>query len=72
MRDQFVRGLVDHAGWDQARAEKHYAASVPKFAINDEIEFVIQEAARLRKLYPRITVVPLLYRVEDDLLYQLR
>jgi len=29
-----------------------------------------RKAARLRGLYPRITVAPLLYRVEDDLLYQ--
>ncbi len=72
VHDQFVRGLVEYAGWDEARAEKHYAASVPKFAIDDEIDFVMQEAARLRKLYPRIAVAPLLYRVEDDLLYQLK
>jgi len=32
----------------------------------------MHEANRLREIYPRITVVPLLYRVEDDLLYQLR
>ncbi|HKO15671.1 MAG TPA: carbonic anhydrase [Gemmatimonadaceae bacterium] len=70
--DAFVRGLVDHAGWDEARAEKHFADSVPKFAIDDEVGFVMREAERLRVLYPRISVAPLLYRVEDDLLYQLR
>ena len=30
------------------------------------------EAERLRAIYPRINIVPLLYRVEDDLLYQLK
>jgi carbonic anhydrase len=72
MHDQFVSGMVEHAGWDRARAEKHFADSVPKFAIDDEIGFVMREAERLRGLYPKITVVPLLYRVEDDLLYQLK
>ena len=72
LHDEFVRGLVEHGGWDRARAEKHFADSVPKFSINDEIDFVMQEAERLRGLYPKITVVPLLYRVEDDLLYQLK
>ncbi len=72
LHDEFVRGLVEHAGWDAARAEKHYADSVPKFGISDEIDFVMREAARLRGLYPGIFVVPLLYRVEDDLLYQLK
>lgn len=72
LHDEFVRGLTEHAGWDVARAEKHFSDSVPKFAINDEIEFVMREAERLRGLYPKITIVPLLYRVEDDLLYQLK
>ncbi len=72
LHDRFVHGLVEHAGWDAARAERHFAESVPKFAITDEVDFVVREAERLRGLYPRITVVPLLYRVEDDLLYQIR
>ena len=71
LHDEFVRGLVEHAGWDAARAEKHYAESVPKFSISDEVDFVMREAARLRSLYPKISVAPLLYRVENDLLYQL-
>ena len=70
--DAFVRGLVEYAGWDEARAEQHYAVSLPKFGIDDEIDFVMREAERLRGLYPKIHVVPLLYRVEDDLLYQLK
>lgn len=72
LHDEFVRGMVDHAGWDKARAERHFADSVDKFAIDNEVDFVMREAARLRTLYPKVTVVPLLYRVEDDLLYQLR
>jgi carbonic anhydrase len=71
-RDQFIKGLVDAAGWDEARAVKHFESSAPKFGIRDEVEFVLAEAERLRAIYPRITVAPLLYRVEDDLLYQLR
>jgi len=71
-REQFIRGLMDAAGWDEARAVKHFTNSAPKFGIRDEVEFVLREADRLRAIYPRITIVPLLYRVEDDLLYQLR
>lgn len=72
LHNEFVSGLIEHAGWDAERAEKHFADSIPKFAMDDEIEFVMREAERLRGLYPKITVVPLLYRVEDDLLYQLK
>ena len=71
-REQFIRGLMDAAGWDEARAVKHFEESAPKFGIADEVGFVLREAERLRSIYPRIAVVPLLYRVEDDLLYQLR
>jgi carbonic anhydrase len=70
-RDDFIRGLMDAAGWDEARAVRHFEESAPKFGIRDEVDFVLHEAGRLRAIYPRITVVPLLYRVEDDLLYQL-
>ena len=71
-REQFINGLMEAAGWDRERAEKHFEVSAPKFGIRNEIDFVLREAERLRAIYPRITVVPLLYRVEDDLLYQLR
>ena len=64
-RDQFVSGLVEAAGWDQARAVKHFEESAPKFGIRDEVDFVLHEAERLRAIYPRINIVPLLYRVED-------
>ena len=71
-REQFIRGLVDAAGWNEAQAERHFEVSAPKFGFRDEVEFVLKEAARLRSIYPRIPIAPLLYRVEDDLLYQLR
>ena len=71
-REQFISGLMNAAGWDEDRATRHFEESAPKFGIRNEVEFVLREAERLRAIYPRITVVPLLYRVEDDLLYQLR
>jgi len=71
-RDQFINGMVENAGWDRTRAEQHFADSAPKFGIRDEVDFVMREADRLRGIYPATMVAPLLYRVEDDLLYQLR
>ena len=71
-REQFIQGLMDAAGWDESRAVKHFEESAPKFGMRDEVDFVLKEAARLRAIYPRIKIVPLLYRVEDDLLYQLK
>lgn len=71
-RDQFINGLIDAAGWDEARAVRHFEESAPRFGIRDEVDFVLREAERLRTIYPRIHIVPFLYRVEDDLLYQLK
>jgi carbonic anhydrase len=69
---QFVDGMVRNAGWDRDHAERHFAESAPKFGIRNEVQFVLGEADRLRGIYPRVLVAPLLYKVEDDLLYQLR
>ena len=70
-REQFIDGMVSNAGWDRGRAVRHFEESAPKFGIRDEVEFVLREADRLRGIYPRIFVAPLLYKVEDDFLYQL-
>jgi carbonic anhydrase len=69
-REQFIQGMVTNAGWDRARAERHFAQSAPKFGIRDEVEFVLEEVARLCAIYPKIQIAPLLYRVDNDLLYQ--
>src|ERR1700716_4272574 len=36
-REQFIRGLMDAAGWDKARAVKHFEDCAPKFGIRDEV-----------------------------------
>ncbi len=70
-RRQFVDGLVDGAGWDPERAEQHFLQFAPLFEIGDEVDFVIAEAKRLRLSYPKITVAPLLYQLDDGRLYGL-
>ncbi|MGE5102073.1 MAG: carbonic anhydrase, partial [Deltaproteobacteria bacterium] len=47
-REQFIRGLMEAAGWDEARATRHFEDSAPKFGIRDEVDFVLREAERLR------------------------
>ena len=68
-KDQFVQGLVDNAGWDKEWAEEHFMHFAPMFEIGNEVDFVLSEAKRLRLRYPKIMVAPLIYRVEDNLLY---
>jgi len=70
-RDLFIQGLVDHAGWSHEWAEEHFIHFAPMFEMGNEVDFVLSEAKRLRLRYPKIQVAPLLYQVEDNLLYLL-
>lgn len=71
-KDSFIQGLVETAGWDRDFAEQHFTQFAPMFEIGNEIDFVISEAQRLRLRYPKVRVAPFLYKVEDNLLYQVR
>ncbi|HEX9614078.1 MAG TPA: carbonic anhydrase [Bacteroidota bacterium] len=70
-KDQFVRGLVKGAGWETSAAEEHFHHFAPMFEIGNEVDFILSEVKRLRSRYPRILVAPMMYRVEDNLLYLL-
>ena len=70
-RDLFIKGLVEFAGWTPDRADEHFLHFAPMFEIGNEVDFVVSEAQRLRLRYPKIHVAPLLYKVEDNLLYQI-
>jgi carbonic anhydrase len=70
-RAAFIRGLVGRGGWDEPRAAEHFDKWVPQYEIDDAVEFVVEEASRLRASYPALLVAPLLYRVEDDRLLQI-
>lgn len=67
----FISGMVKNAGWTYAEAERHFDKYSPQFEIENEIDFTVQESQRLQKLYPKVTVVPLLFKVEDSRLYQI-
>jgi carbonic anhydrase len=71
-RDIFIKGLVENAGWDKESAENHFMQFAPIFEIGNEVDFVLSEAKRLRLRYPKILVAPLIYKVEDNLLYLIR
>lgn len=68
-KDQFVQGLHEHAGWEKAAAEEHFMQHSPMFEIGNETDFILAETKRLALRYPKIKIAPLLYKVEDNLLY---
>lgn len=71
-REAFITGLMENAGWEKELAEQHFMNFAPMFEIGNEIDFVSSEAKRLRLRYPKVQVAPFLYRVEDNLLYQIK
>ena len=71
-KDQFINGLVNNAGWNYERAEEHFMNFAPMFEIGNEIDFVISESIRLRLKYPNITIVPMFYQIEDNLIYLIK
>lgn len=70
-KEQFIQGLVDTTGCEREWAEDHFMHFAPLFEIGNEIDFVVSEAKRLRVRYPRVQVAPLLYRIEDNRIYQI-
>lgn len=68
-KDEFVKGLVETAGWEKKSAEEHFMNYAPMFEIGNEIDFVLSETKRLRPRYPKIQIAPILYLVEDNRLY---
>ena len=71
-KEIFIQGLIKNAGWEQDRAEQHFNQFAPMFEIENEIGFIVSETQRLRLRYPKIQVAPLLYIVDDNLLYQVK
>ena len=65
----FVDGLVENGGWEKEKAEEHFMQFAPIFEIGHEVDFIISEAERLRKRYPKVMVAPMIYKVEDNRLY---
>lgn len=68
-KKQFIEGLVNGAGWTRERAEEHFMNLAPMHEIENEMEFTLSEAERLKRRYPKIMVAPLFYKLNEDKLY---
>jgi len=71
-KNEFIDGLTSIAGWEKERAEEHFMNFAPLFEIENELDFVISEAKRLRLKYPKITVAPMFYKIEDNRIYLIK
>lgn len=70
-KQRFIEGMVENAGWTEKQSEEHFMTFAPIFEIQNEIDFLMYETKRLREKYPKVLIVPLFYKIEDNLLYLL-
>lgn len=71
IKSQFISGLVQNAGWKAVNAEHHFDQLSVFFEIGDETRFIIEEAKRLQKRYPKVMFAPLYFNVDDGKMYQI-
>jgi carbonic anhydrase len=70
-KDKFVEKLSENGGWTIEQAEEHFNNYAPMFEIENEIDFILSETARLRQRYPKVQIAPMYYKLEDNLLYMI-
>jgi carbonic anhydrase len=62
--------MIEAAGWERPAAEQHFDHWSDLFEVDNPVEFVAAEAARLQSRYPKILVAPLLYQSATGALQQ--
>lgn len=71
-KELFVKGLVKHGGWKKKDALDHFNTFAIMHEIGSETDFILSETKRLRLRYPKMTVAPMLYNIENNRLYLLK
>ncbi len=68
-KDAFVKAMTGNHGWDPEQANGFFDIYVRSPDLNTEIDFIMEESARLQRLFRGILVIPLVYKTESDQLY---
>jgi carbonic anhydrase len=68
-KDDFIQGLIEHAGWSQGHADMFFHMNANIFSMHDPALFSKMEAQRFQVSYPKILFQPFVYNTEDGLLY---
>lgn len=71
-KSDFVKTLHEIHRWTGDSAERFFDDNVGLLEIEEPVNFALEESQRLCTLFPRLSVVPLLYNVDNDRLYLLR
>lgn len=69
LRETFIDNLADNYKWSKSKATTFFDDHIRSKDIGNEVDFVLEEALRLSKVFPGLKVIPMLFRVEDNRLY---
>ncbi len=67
--EKVIDGLVKNVGWTKEHAIEHFNSCKPLFSIEHEANFAYSQCETLDQKYPNLTFFPMVYKVEDNLLY---
>lgn len=70
--DAFVEAMSNQHGWDKQQAAAFFNVYVRSTELGNEIDFVLEEGARLERIFKGMMVVPLVYKSDPDRLYLIR
>lgn len=71
-RDNFIKCLTDEHGWNTDLATRFFEDHIRSHEIGNEINFILEETNRLKRTFKGLTIVPMLYRLEDNKLYLIK
>ena len=68
-REDFVGALTTHHGWTEQEAKRFFDKHASSREISDAIDFSVKEARRLTRLFNGARIVPMMFMLEDNMLY---
>lgn len=68
-KTKVIKGLAKNTGWSTEEAKRHFLTNAPIFQTENERISVYKEQERLKIIFPKVTFVPMIYKVEDSKLY---
>lgn len=68
-RESFVGALTKKHGWTNERALEFFDKHASSREISDAIDFSVKEARRLSRLFAGARIVPMMFMLEDNMLY---
>jgi sulfate permease, SulP family len=71
-RDNFIKCLTEEHGWNTDLATHFFEDHIRSHEIGNEIDFILEETNRLKRTFKGLTIVPMLYRLEDNKLYLIK